>query len=430
VWSPLRKVTRPKKNEADAAAETPAAPTAEPGLSAWEEEEHVKRLHDLCQPSAPPANNHRGRVPRGPGPQLNRRQREHKLRGNVVALLDWTQSRGITFSQTADRLCLAPRTLRQWCLDQRAASALPSPLGRPCLRAPRAVRNEVIAMLDELGPGIGVPTLRDHFPTLARAELEDLVRRYRRVWRKRHQQALRVLHWQVSGAVWAMDFSEATHRVEGKYRYLLAVRDLASGQQLLWWPTPAINTEETLAALTFLFAEHGAPLVLKTDNGSPFCAEQTLEFLRQADVIPLFSPPRMPSYNGAVEAGIGSLKTRTDQHAAHHGRAGHCTLDDLSAAQAQANTEARPHGPTGPSPEAMWTTRRRLTAEERSLFHAAVDRQRQAIHVQEGLPDNAAHARAQDRPAIRRALEELGYLLYSRRRLPLPIRKQKVANIR
>ena len=138
----------------------------------------------------------------------------------------------------------------------------------------------------------------------------------------------------------------------------------------------------------------------------------------------------MPRYNGAIEAGIGSLKTRTDQHASHHGRAAHWTRDDMSAAQAQANTEARPKGPTGPSPDELWTTRRSLTAEERALFHAAVQRQRQTIQVQEGLPDNAAHARAQDRPAIRRALEELGYLLYSRRRLPLPIRKRKVANIR
>jgi transposase InsO family protein len=385
----------------------------------------VKRLHDLCQPPPPPAN-----TCRGPGPQLVRRQREHELRGNVVALLDWTQTQGITFSQTAQRLCLAARTLRQWRLDRREDPAPPLPLGRPCQRAPREVRNDVIALLDELGPATGVPTLRACFPTLARAELEDLVRRYRRVWRKRNQQALHVLHWQVPGAVWAMDFSQATYRVEGKDRYLLAVRDLASGQQLLWWPTPAINTEETRAALALLFAEHGPPLVLKTDNGSPFCAADTLDFLRAAGVIPLFSPPRMPRYNGAVEAGIGSLKTRTDQHASHHGRAGHWTRDDMSAAQAQANTEARPQGPYGPTPEETWTTRRRLIPAERTLFHDAVQRQRQAIQVQEGLPDNAAHARAQDRPAIRRALEELGYLLYSRRRLPLPFRKPKVANIR
>jgi transposase InsO family protein len=303
-------------------------------------------------------------------------------------------------------------------------------LGRPRLRAPREVRNEVIALLDELGPGTGVPTLRACFPTLARAELEDLVRRYRRVWRKRHCQALHVLHWRVPGAVWAMDFTQATYRVEGKDRYLLAVRDLASGQQLLWWPTPAINTEETLKALACLFAEHGAPLVLKTDNGSPFCAADTLAFLHRSDVNLLFSPPRMPRYNGAIEAGIGSLKTRTDQHASHHGHAGHWTLDDLSAAQNQANTEARPQGPAGPTSDELWTQRRRLSPEERDLFRSAVERHRQALQVQEGPPDNAAQIRDQDRLAIRRALEELGYLFYSRRRLPLPIQKQKVASIR
>jgi transposase InsO family protein len=386
----------------------------------------VKRLQELCgSPSPLPADNRRR-----PAPQLPRRQREHDLRGNLVCLLDWTGSQGKTLSEIAEHLHLSPRTLRQWRYDRRVTASLPQTLGRPCLRSPRLLRNEVISLLDELGPATGVPTLRACFPTMPRAELEDIVRRYRHVWRKRNQQALHVLHWQVPGAVWAMDFSQATYRVEGKDRYLLAVRDLASGQQLLWWPVPAINTEEALAALAFLFAEHGAPLVLKTDNGSPFCAADTLQFLHAADVIPLFSPPRMPRYNGAVEAGIGSLKTRTDQHASHHGRVGHWTLDDLSAAQAQANTEARPQGPTGPSPETMWTTRRRLTAEERMLFRAAVERQRQQLQVQEGLPDNAAHARAQDRPAIRRALEEFGYLLYSRRRLPLPIQKQKVANIR
>lgn len=389
----------------------------------------MRRLHDLCHGPAPlPRRGPDQR--RGPAPQLARRRREQELRGNVVALLDCINSQGPTLSQAAERLCLAPRTLRRWRRARCSAPPLPVPLGRPCHRAPRQVRNEVIAMIDELGPGTGVPTLRASFSTLARAELADLVRRYRRVWRQRHGQALRKLHWQVPGAVWAMDFSEATYRVEGHDRYLLAVRDLASAQQLLWWPTPAINTEETLAALAFLFAVHGAPLVLKADNGSPFCATQTLEYLHQHEVIPLFSPPRMPRYNGAIEAGIGSLKTRTDQHASHHGHAGHWTLDDLSAAQAQANTQARPQGPTGPTPEEVWTTRGPLTPADRALFRAALERQREAIQVQEGLPDNPAQQRAQDRPAVRRALEELGYLLYSRRRLPLPIRKRKAANIR
>jgi transposase InsO family protein len=385
----------------------------------------VRRLQDLCcQPSPIPADTRRGSVW-----QHGQRQREQDLRDHVVALLDWSLAQGQASSDIAGQLRLSPRTLRQWSWQQRhQVSSLP--LGRPCLCPPCAVRNEVIALLDELGPATGVPTLQACFQALARAELADIVHRYRRVWRKRQQQPLHVLHWQVPGAVWAMDFSEATQRIEGKDRYLLAVRDLASGQQVLWWPTPAINTEETLAALAYLFATHGAPLVLKMDNGSPFCAMATLTLLHQAEVIPLFSPPRTPRYNGAIEAGIGSLKTRTQQHASRLGRTDQWTLDDLSAAQAQANTESRLHGLNGPTADELWSTRRPLSAERRTIFRVTVERYREEIDAQEGLPDNPAQRRAQDRPAIRRALEEHGYLFYSRRRLPLPIRKQKVANIR
>ena len=56
-------------------------------------------------------------------------------------------------------------------------------------------RNEVIRLIDELGPGIGLPTLRLEFTGMAQAELEDILRRYRRVWRKRNQRPIRVLHW-------------------------------------------------------------------------------------------------------------------------------------------------------------------------------------------------------------------------------------------
>ena len=44
------------------------------------------------------------------------------------------------------------------------------------------------------------------------------------------------------------------------------------------------------------------------------------EFLREKSVIELYSPPHQPSYNGSIEATIGSLKKRTDQQAAWAGR--------------------------------------------------------------------------------------------------------------
>jgi hypothetical protein len=227
-----------------------------------------------------------------------------------------------------------------------------------------------------------------------------------------------------------MDFAEPPRPIDGLHSYLLAVRDLASGQQLLWLPIAAPTAAETLPALASLFALHGAPLVVKTDNGSAFGARGVQEFLYQAGALPLFSPPMWPRYNGAIEAGIGSLETRTEQHASRHGRPGQWTWDDVATARLEANATAHPHGATGPTPDEAWSRRQPLSREERAFFQETVDRHRQLAKAEEDYPrEGVQQQRALDRLAIRRALEERAYLLYSRRRILLPIPKTKVANI-
>ncbi|HKB06307.1 MAG TPA: hypothetical protein VKD90_29195, partial [Gemmataceae bacterium] len=73
----------------------------------------------------------------------------------------------------------------------------------------------------------------------SRAELTNLLRRYRRVWRERNRQPLCVLCWPVPGRVWAIDFAEPPTPVDGRFGYLLAARDLASGMPLVWRPVAA-----------------------------------------------------------------------------------------------------------------------------------------------------------------------------------------------
>jgi transposase InsO family protein len=268
---------------------------------------------------------------------------------------------------------------------------------------------------------------------MARAELDDLLKRYRRVWRQRHQQTLHVLHWQVAGAVWAMDFAEAPRPIDGLYPYLLAVRDLASHQQLAWLPMTAPTAAETIAALRSLILEYGAPLVVKTDNGSAFIAEALRDYLLPLEVSLLFSPPHTPRYNGSIEAGIGSLKTRTERQATRAGHPTMWTFEDIAAAREEANDTARPRGETGPTPNELWSQRRPLTTWERRLFAEAVMHQRAAVNIQEGVvqdvPLSATEERRLQRAAIRRALEERDILLFSRRRIPLPITSRKTANI-
>ena len=328
-------------------------------------------------------------------------------------------------------LKVSPRTLRQWQHDLGLAGVLGMAgvrlgqvhaLGRPCQRSAPKQRNEVVALLEEVGPALGVPTLRDCFPTMARAELAHIVKRYRRVWRHRHRQPLRVLHWKVQGSVWAADFTEAPQPIDGLYTHLFAVRDLASGQQLLWLPITAADSDEVIHALASLVTRYGAPLVLKTDNGSPFSAGLLREFLDKATILPLFSPPYTPEYNGSAEAGIRSLKTRTETHASRQGHPNYWTFDNAAFAQVDANTTARPHGPSSPSPEQVWKDRPAITAQERSAFQDSVNRYRDQYRSEHDQPLVGPltdyQQRAQDRQAIRRALEEHGYLFYSRRRIP------------
>lgn len=365
---------------------------------------------------------------RGCGQRLEREQ-EHEARRHAVDVGKLLVERGWNWADTADLLGVPARTLRDWRLDLDRRKLRVVSLGRPLKGAKPEQRNQVIRFIDELGPGIGLPTLRDSFPDFARAELEDILRRYRRVWRKRNRQPLHVLHWTQPGAVWAIDFHGPRPPIDGLYPHLLAVRDLASGQQLLWLPVADVCASTVRQALTSLFVVHGAPLVLKSDNGSAFIAEGMRELAENFAVKILYSPPRMPSYNGSIEAGIGSLTTRTEQHAARHGRPGHWTWDDATAARLEANATARPKGPLGPSPDQLWQARTPIAPHQRERFARMTERCSINVEAAQGWPHDNASQRAQDREAISQALVELGYLTITRRSIPLPIPTQKAASI-
>jgi hypothetical protein len=69
---------------------------------------------------------------------------------------------------------------------------------------------------------------------------------------------------------------------------LLAVRDLASGQQLAWRPEDDVTEAPVLVELTLLFTIHGPPLVLKSANGSAFRAWHFKALLRPWQEGPLY----------------------------------------------------------------------------------------------------------------------------------------------
>jgi transposase InsO family protein len=379
--------------------------------------------------------------PRGPEWQHEQRTLEQQVRNDVIDFTVQTRAQGWLVENLAQRLGLAARTVRSWCQRLRHTAVDFTPLGRPTKRAPLPVRQALLEVLDELGPAVSVADLRGQFPEMGRRELEDFLARYRRVWRCQHTDEVSVLRWPQPGTVWAMDFTELPLPIDGRYPYLLAVRDLASGQQLLAWPTADLTEQTARRALSWLFATQGTPLLMKMDNGSAFRAGAAQDYLRPWGITSLFSPPRMPRYNGAIEAGIGSLKTRMARLAAHHGHPGQWTYDDVEAARLEANATARPRGPNGPTPDQAWAARSPISADARLHFQATVACYRQAelARVTGAGPGTLTGAdweslwtqkefAGEDRRSVSRALEVCGYLLISRRRIHLPIPTKKTAS--
>jgi len=270
-----------------------------------------------------------------------------------------------------------------------------------------------------------VPQLRRRFPDVARSELAELKAAERQRRRQRRAVHARRLQWHHPGAVWAMDYAEPPTPIDGLYHALFSVRDLASGRQLAWLPVPAATAQHAAAALEAFFLQHGPPLVLKCDNGSPFIAEQTQELLAAWGVRILFSPPYTPRYNGACEAGIGGLKVRTHHLAAVHGRPGRWTTEDVEAARRLADEEQYPRRLHGRTAEEVWQARSPPTETERRRYRNAVDCRRQEIRNQRGIPLHEALDRARqasiDRRAVSRALVALGYLSFLRSVITPPI---------
>ena len=248
------------------------------------------------------------------------------------------------------------------------------------------------------GPSVGVATLHAWCPSASRRAIADWHQRERRRLRRR----LHTLHWAQPGRVWAMDFSHAPQPIEGQYRAVLHVRDLASRCHLAALPVLRLSTTAVCGLVRALCATSDPPLVLKVDNGSAFRSVAVREWARQVGTALLYSPPRTPRYNGAIEASIGALTTRAHHAAVADGHPEYWTCDDLEAARLSANGSAHDD-----SPLSRWRHRARITAAERRRFQMCCTIAARTIRD--------ANAAVQQRTAIVDTLQRLGYVSITRR---------------
>ena len=164
-------------------------------------------------------------------------------------------------------LCLSDRTLRDWRESWANDKLHPGSRGRPSKRASQDQRLEMIGILWMLGVGTGWDAIKPSFPDLSRREGRRLLRRVRKLWKRLERDGELALEWKRPGTVWALDFTDAPNAIDAMYPYILDVRDLASGKQLMSLPCEDETEATATAAMKALIAQHGAPLVLKADNG-------------------------------------------------------------------------------------------------------------------------------------------------------------------
>ena len=333
------------------------------------------------------------------------------------------QQQAVPVAHVTRRLALPDRTVRRWrsgiCDERSTCFAVRGRLPRP---ASREVRNQVFRFLRQRGWATPLAGLRVAFPDVPRCDLKEILSRYRRLQKRKQQRRQSRLHWQRPGTVWAADFKERREPIEGRYGWILAVKDLASRCQLAWLPVAEANARTVQATYARLFEEHGPPLVLKSDNGGPFRDEQTKELLAEYDVVPLYNPRRRTAYNGGVERANGQLTGYQEALAEYHGRPGLPTCADAEEARQLANELNHPAGWRAPTAAQLWAERQPITAGDRVSFLADVSQQRTvaraALHLPPETPLGHYPAAAVDRRAVRDALVAQGLLKIKPRRRP------------
>jgi len=338
------------------------------------------------------------------------------VRRRAVVLMEGS---GVSQSEGRALLGVCPSTLRGWKRRKQMGALGPKALGRPGYERDSRARAEVEDMARSVGPKVSVAYIRQRLSVVPRAFVEEVVRSCKREFRRERRARIQRLNWEKAGSVWSCDWTEPDTRVDGIYKEILAVRDLASSKTLESLPCKNRSSELAVKAMEHLFLAHGSPLVMKHDGGPEFKAGLFSDLLKRHGVVRLLSPEYYPQYNGAIEAGIGSLKAHAWYEAAKNGRAGHWTCDDVEAGRLKANETSRPLGPKGPSPDTLWRTRLPITETERQAFKRIVDEERRRASQQSGPPRTERERKADERRAIQTALEKCGYLTVTRRRVSL-----------
>lgn len=180
-------------------------------------------------------------------------------------------------------------------------------------------------------------------------------KRVRRVWRQQELQVKRLRRLRPRrsrpaqlaaiqpGQIWAYDFVE-DELANGTPFKVLTVMDEFTREGLALDVALSTSAERVIGVLTALFAQHGAPSYLRSDNGAEFVAQAVQLWLYQSGVQTLYIEPGKPWQNGKEERFNGTVRDECLNRFVFGSIAEACVR--LNAYRREYNSE-RPHSSLG-----------------------------------------------------------------------------------
>ncbi len=176
-----------------------------------------------------------------------------------------------------------------------------------------------------------MPALRKAIPGLPKNSAGAFLKRLERVLQRLRRRRCHRLYWNVPSTGWAIDGTWFDQRIGDHGRRALVVVELNSRRTLCVQSVPGERAGAVVECLQRLVAKHGAPLVLKADNGSAFISRLVADFCQQHEIALMHSPVSLPSWNGTCEVSGRWAKARATEAARQRG-ASQLTQADLDCA--------------------------------------------------------------------------------------------------
>jgi hypothetical protein len=209
---------------------------------------------------------------------------------------------------------------------------------------PSSLQEKVLQMLHDVHPGmVRMKSLaRSHvwWPGID-ADIEAAVRTCRSCQENQSNPAIAPVHsWEYPTAPWERLHVDFAGPMDGKF-FLIVIDAYSKWLEVETVPSPSSGS--VISKLQKLFATHGLPLVIVSDNGSAFISEEFKAFLKSNGVRLIHSAPYHPASNGQAERAVrvfknslkklegGDLQEKMNRLLFHHRTTPHTTTGKCPA---------------------------------------------------------------------------------------------------